>query len=75
MFFNEKTYVGVVASGDDLLKLPIVYISFGPIKTNTHELGAHGWKLRMHQSTVTMGLDGSSGLECLTHLNVKSLKT
>lgn len=51
MFFNEKTYVGVVASGDDLLKLPIVYISFGPIKTNTHELGAHGWKLRMYQST------------------------
>lgn len=49
MFFNEKTYVGVVASGDDLLKLPIVYISFGPIKTNTHELGAHGWKLRMYQ--------------------------
>lgn len=51
MFFNEKTYVGVVASGDDLLKLPIVYISFGPIKTSTHELGAHGWKLRMYQST------------------------
>ncbi len=51
MFFNEKTYVGVVASGDDLLKLPIVYMSFGPIKTSTHELGAHGWKLRMYQST------------------------
>ena len=51
MFFNEKTYVGVVASGDDLLKLPIVYIQFGPIKTSTHELGAHGWKLRMYQST------------------------
>ena len=56
MFFNEKTYVGVVASGDDLLKLPIVYISFGPIKTNTHELGAHGWKLRMHQSTPLLTL-------------------
>ena len=51
MFFNEKTYVGVVASGDDLLKLPIVYIQFGPLKTSTHELGAHGWKLRMYQST------------------------
>ena len=56
MFFDEKTYVGVVASGDDLLKLPIVYISFGPIKTNTHELGAHGWKLRMHQSTPLLTL-------------------
>jgi hypothetical protein len=51
MFYKETRYVEAVISPDELLRLPDVYIQFGPLKTSTQELASHGWKLRMYQST------------------------
>lgn len=51
MFERETRSVEMAVRGAELLDLPRVEVSFGPMRTDTHVLGEYGWVLRMHQRT------------------------
>lgn len=51
MFERTRRQVEAIVRGEELLSLPRVDVVFGPMRTDTHILGEHGWELRMNQRT------------------------